>query len=172
MLKLIGGLLVVSASGLAGWAVARVYAKRPVELRLFIAALQVLETEITYVATPLPGALDRVAQQVELPVALFFRRVAKELDQLAGCSAREAWNRALEWYYPQSALVRNDLGILRGLGNNIGISDRDDQGKHLRLATEQLKMALVTAEELAAKNVKMWNYVGLLGGLIIVLALY
>jgi stage III sporulation protein AB len=172
VLKLIGGLLVVSATGLAGWAVARVYARRPVELRLFISALQLLETEITYVTTPLPDALDRVAQQVEFPVALFFRRVARELGQQAGCSAREVWNRALEWYFHKSALVRNDLGILRGLGNNIGISDRDDQGKHLRLAAEQLKMALVAAEESASKNVKMWNYIGLLGGLIIVLALY
>lgn len=172
MLKLIGGLLVISATGVAGWRVARGYARRPVELRQFMAALQVLETEITYVATPLPDAFSRLAEQVDQPAAAFFRQVAGELRSSRGISARDAWNQALAEYFPWSALSRSDLGILRGLGNSIGLSDREDQGKHLRLAAEQLKMALAAAEDQAAKNVKLWNYLGLLGGLLVVLALY
>jgi len=172
MFRLIGGLLIVSTTGFAGWQMARLYARRPLELRQFISALQMLETEITYMATPLPDALSRVAEQVEPSVTPFFSFIVNELKSSRGRSASEAWNNALEWYYPQSALGRSDLGILRGLGNSIGISDREDQGKHLRLAAEQFKMALVTAEDAAAKNVKMWNYLGLLGGLIVVLALY
>lgn len=172
MYKIIGGLLVVSVSGLAGWNVAKVYARRPVELRQFISALQVLETEITYVVTPLPEALSSVAEQLDAPAKNFFEQVANELISNRGCSAREAWNNVLEHYYQESVLSRNDLSILRGLGNSIGISDREDQGKHLHLATEQLKMALVKSEDAAAKNVKLWNYLGLLGGLIVVLALY
>lgn len=169
--KLIGGVLVISATGLTGWQMARIYARRPVELRQFINALQILETQITYVATPLPDAFRGLAEQVEQPVAIFFKQLADELRSHRGYSAREAWNNALEHYCPKSALGRNDLGILRGLGSSIGLSDREDQGKHLRLAAEQLKMALMSAEDAAAKNVKMWNYMGLLGGLIIVLAL-
>ncbi len=172
MLKLIGGLLVLAASGLGGWQVSRSYARRPVELRQFIAALQVLETEITYAATPLPEALGGVAEQVGVPVAFFFRQVAGDLGAHRGCSAREAWHKALDYYGPRSALGASDLGILRGLGNSIGISDREDQSKHLRLAGEQLKIAMAMAEDAAGKNVKMWNYMGLLGGLVIVLALY
>lgn len=167
-----GGLLVIAATGMAGWGVARVYAHRPRQLRQFIAALQLLETEITYAATPLPDALGRVAEQLEPPVSLFFRQVALELKSHRGYTAREAWQRSLDLYYPRSALGRGDAGVLRGLGNSIGISDREDQGKHLRLAAEQLKAALVAAEDSATKNVKMWNYLGLLGGLIVVLTLY
>lgn len=172
MLKLIGGLLVVASSGLAGWWVSRGYARRPVELRQFIAALQLLETEITYAATPLPEALDRVAEQVGAPASSFFRQISRDLGAHTGCSAREAWHAALGAHGPGSALSPGDLAVLGGLGNSIGISDREDQGKHLRLAAEQLKTALVAADDAAAKNVRMWNYMGLLGGLIIVLALY
>ncbi|WP_347487596.1 stage III sporulation protein SpoIIIAB [Desulfoscipio sp. XC116] len=172
MFKLIGGLLVVAASGWAGWQVSRNYARRPVELRQFIAALQLLETEITYAATPLPEALGGVAEQVDAPAASFFRQIADDLGAHRGCSAREAWHDTLACYGSCSALGPGDLSILRGLGNSIGISDREDQSKHLRLAAEQLKTALAIAEDAAAKNVKMWNYMGLLGGMIIVLALY
>ncbi len=172
MLKLIGALLIISATGLAGWSVAREYARRPVELKQFITALQMLETEIIYAATPLPEAFGKIAEQLEPQAASFFRQAAGELASRQGCSAREAWHRALDSYAARSALARGDLSILRGLGGNIGISDRDDQVKHLRLAAEQLKAACAAAESLADKNVKLWHYLGLLGGLLVVLALY
>ena len=172
MFKLIGGVLVVVAGGMGGWQVSRSYARRPVELRQFIAALQLLETEITYAATPLPEALSGLAEQVDAPADSFFRQVASELAQRRGSSARDVWHGALEVYSRRSALSPGDLSILRGLGNSLGRSDREDQCKHLHLAAEQLKTAMAMAEDAATKNVKMWNYIGLLGGLVIVLALY
>lgn len=39
-------------------------------------------------------------------------------------------------------------------------------------AGKRAAQAQARAEETAVKNVKLWNYMGLLGGLIIVLALY
>ncbi|KJS14183.1 MAG: stage III sporulation protein AB [Peptococcaceae bacterium BRH_c8a] len=172
MIKLIGAILLVSACGYAGWHVSRSYARRPVELRQFMTALQMLETEITYAATPLPDALSGIAERVDARVSSFFAHAAKELQTTRGTSARQAWSAALDRYRTGSTLDRGDLGILNSLGHNLGISDRDDQAKHLRLTLEQLKMAQARAEETASKNVKLWNYVGLLGGLIIVLALY
>lgn len=172
MFKLIGALLLLSACGYSGWHVSRSYARRPVELRQFISALQMLETEITYAATPLPDALTGIAERVDTRVASFFEYAAKELKTARGTSAREAWSTALQKYRTGSTMDRGDLSILNSLGNNLGLSDRDNQAKHLRLTLEQLKMAQIRAEDTAAKNVKLWNYVGLLGGLIIVLALY
>ena len=172
MFKLIGAIILLAASGYTGWSIARRYARRPVELRQFITALQMLETEIIYAATPLPDALAGIAERVETGVASFFNYAAQELKTARGTSAREAWRAALGTYQTFSSLDRGDLGILNSLGQNLGISDRDDQVKHLRLTLEQLKMAQFQAEETAAKNVKLWNYAGFLGGLIIVLALY
>ena len=171
-MKLIGAVILVSACGYAGWTVSRGYARRPEELRQFISALQMLDTEITYAATPLPDALSGISERVDPRVASFFVQAAGELKSSRGTSAREAWSRALERYRAGSALDKGDLGILNSLGSSLGISDREDQGKHLRLALEQLKLAQARAEETAVKNVKLWNYVGLLGGLIIVLAMY
>lgn len=172
MLKIIGAVLLVSACGIAGWTVSSSYARRPAELRSFISALQMLETEIIYAATPLPDALAGIAERIDTKVAPFFRQAAAGLQPERGFSAREAWNNALEQYCSRSTLERGDMQVLRNLGNNLGISDRNDQAKHLKLALEQLKMAQARAEEAAVKNVKLWNYMGLLGGLMLVLALY
>ncbi|KUK81824.1 MAG: Putative thioredoxin [Pelotomaculum thermopropionicum] len=66
----------------------------------------------------------------------------------------------------------DSLLILRNLGSSLGISDRDDQIKHLHLAMEQIRAETVAAEEEAARNVKLWSYLGFLGGLLLVLVLY
>lgn len=172
MLKLVGATMVVAASGLSGMAVAGNYSRRPRELRALRSAIQMLETEIAYGATHLPEALALVAGRCDNTAAPLFSRAAAELASMSGVTAAEAWEKSLGGYYPGAALKPQDLLILRGLGSSLGISDREDQIKHLRLAMEQFGAETVRAEEEAARNVKLWSYLGFLGGLMVVLVLY
>ena len=172
MLKLVGAALVVAASGLSGMAVAGNYSRRPRELRSLRTALQMLETEIAYGATQLPEAMVQVANRCDDAVGPLFTLAASELSARSGVTAAEAWERALGAFYPGTALLPKDLQILRNLGSSLGISDREDQIKHLRLAMEQVGSENLAAEEEAARNVKLWSYLGFLGGLTLVLVLY
>lgn len=172
MLKLVGAAMVVAASGLTGIAVANSYARRPRELRSLRSALQMMETEIAYGATRLPEALGLVAYRCDQAVAPLFAGAAAELQAMSGLTAAEAWEKSLNSFYPGTALKPRDLMVLRGLGSSLGISDREDQIKHLHLTTEQLGAEAAAAEEDAARNVKLWSYLGFLGGLTVVLVLY
>ncbi|BAF59348.1 MAG: stage III sporulation protein AB [Pelotomaculum sp.] len=172
MLKLAGAALIVAASGLSGMAVAGSYSRRPGELRALRAALQMLETEIAYGASQLPEAFSRVAGCCEEAAAPLFRRAAAELSAMSGITAAEAWEKSLAGYYPGTALKPRDLSILRNLGSSLGISDRNDQIKHLNLAKEQIELEAVAAEAEASRNVKLWSYLGFLAGLAAVLVLY
>ncbi|OAT86541.1 stage III sporulation protein SpoIIIAB [Desulfotomaculum copahuensis] len=172
MLKLLGAALVLFACGLAGFGVARGYSRRPLELRGLRAALQMLETEIIYTATPLAEAVERVAARAEPRIAPLFARSGEELRAMSGCSAREAWERGLAAFYPATALKPADLAILRQLGTSLGVSDRQDQSKHLHLAMEQLGLEMNKAAREAERQVKLWNYLGFLGGLAVILLLY
>ncbi|HPU35897.1 MAG TPA: stage III sporulation protein SpoIIIAB [Bacillota bacterium] len=172
MLKLMGAAMVVAASGLGGLAVAANYSRRPRELKALRSALQMLETEVVYSATPLPEALARVAGKCDRLVEPLFSRAAAEFAASTGITAADAWEKALVHYYPGTALKPQDLSILRSLGSSLGRSDREDQVKHLHLAMEQLKTATAGAEEEAARNIKLWSYLGFLGGLITVLVIY
>ncbi|CCO08906.1 stage III sporulation protein SpoIIIAB [Desulforamulus hydrothermalis] len=171
MLKFIGAAAVLLSCTLMGLLVAGSYSRRPVEIRCLLNALQMLETEVTYGATPLPEALAAVAERCDPRVALLFNRAAQELLTMRGLTAREAWEAALREFYPGSALTNSERAILLELGNSLGISDRSDQVKHLVLAKEQLKLEQAKAEEASLKNSKVYNYLGFLGGLTIVLIL-
>ncbi|MCF8009742.1 MAG: stage III sporulation protein AB [Clostridiales bacterium] len=171
MFKLIGALMIVSCTGIMGMIKAREYAMRPRELRSMQSALQMLETEIIYGATPLPEALEYVAERCEKNISRLFRQVEQELIVSHGCTVKEAWDRALYLYAPPF-FQKGDTSILSQLGNCLGMSDREDQSKHLHLAMEQLKLETTSAKEKAKSQVKLWNYMGFLAGLMIVTILY
>lgn len=172
MIKLLGAFLLVAAGGAAGMAVARQYSRRPVELRSLLSSIQMLETEITFAATPLAEALERVAGGSDPVVADFFRSASGEMGPEYGRTAGEAWEKAMGRLYRASSLSKRDMHILGGLGRVLGISDRDDQSKHLRLACDQLKIEAARAEEEASKNARMWNYLGFCGALAAAIVLY
>ena len=171
MLKLLGSVIIVSTCGMAGLLKARNYTRRPKELRYLQSALQILETEIAYAASPLVKAFHSVAACCEKNVAGLFRSASYELLRMSGQTAGEAWDKALAVFYPQTALTQSDLSILRNFGSTLGISDREDQIKHLRLTQEQLKAEIEKAEEEAGRNAKIWNYFGFFGGIVAVLIL-
>ncbi|MEW6424231.1 MAG: stage III sporulation protein SpoIIIAB [Bacillota bacterium] len=172
MLKLVGALVIILSCGLIGVMIARSYSLRPADLRNLQAALQMLETEINYAATPLAEALRSIAARADKRVTPLFASALAELRTTPGCTAREAWEKALKTFYPQTALLKSDLAILSNLGRALGISDRQDQTRHLRLAIDQIGAEIDRAQNEAARHVKLWNYLGFLGGLIIVLLLY
>jgi len=172
MIKILGSFLVILSAGFAGMAIARGYSRRPDELRGILTGLQMLETEIIYGATPLPEAFNKVAERCCSSAALLFQRAGDELVSKGGCTAQEAWGKALVEFYPNSVLNRGDIAVLRTFGSSLGVSDAKDQSKHLRLIAEQLKSQILQAESMANKNVKLWNYLGFFGGVVIVLVLF
>lgn len=154
-----------------GWHVAQNYIERPRQLGQLRSALQLLETEISYAATPLPKALKRVAAAQSGPVELLFSQTASVLDARVGYSAREAWAMALQEFHQHSSLQAKDLVILEQFGQNLGSSDRTDQLKHLRLAMTRLEQEEQQGQLEEQKNVRLWRYAGFLVGLMVVIVL-
>ncbi|MFZ5901379.1 MAG: stage III sporulation protein AB [Bacillota bacterium] len=151
--------------------VAQRYARRPRELRALETALAVLETEISYGATPLAEAFDSVAQRTDPLVSGLFGYARDELATGTGITAADAWQKAIDAFVPDSALQGEDVGVLRGLGPVLGGSGCEDQVRHIRLTMEHLKATRIRAEEEALKNVRLWQYLGFLGGIAIVLVI-
>ncbi len=172
MIKLIGACLTLAACGNMGLTWAGVYEKRPRQLAALEGALQLLETEMLYAATPLIEAMTEVAEKCDRSAAGLFRTAAAELGKMEGYTAGEAWDKALEQFFPGTALNARDLHILKRFGPSLGISDREDQAKYLAMTKSQLKTAAAEAAAEAKKNAAVYRYLGLLGGLLLVLLLY
>lgn len=171
IVKLVGSVLVVAAGGGLGLLVVSNLVARPRQLRDFQSALQMLETEIQYAASPLPEAMDRVGRAVGAPVGMVLERAASYLTTGGGLVAADGWELALREARGTAALTREDIDILLAFGAFLGRSDREDQVKHLRLARERLHRQELKAEEDRMRNERLWRYLGFLGALALVVVL-
>lgn len=172
MLKLFGAVLVLLAGTMLGFAKASVYARRPKQIRGLIHALQRLETEMNYGFTLLPEALLRIAGQLEPQLAVLFRTAAEPLLAGDGATAGESWRNAVNACWKQTALSSNEREILSQMSFTLGISDRDDQIKHLRLAVSLLQAEEQSAWDDQRRYEKMWRSLGVLAGAFVVILMY
>lgn len=172
MIKLLGGLMIITTCGCLGLTVAWGYRARIEQLRHLNTGLKMLETEIRYTATPLPLALIRVGNQLPGVIAHFFHTVAGVLKADATAGVLVAWERGLKDLQSRGALEAGDLEILRALGSMLGRSEINDQVKNLEITRQLLGQQQLAALELNNRQGRMWQTLGFLLGVTLVLLLY
>lgn len=170
LLKVIASACIVLATTAVGFDMARRYRDRPQHLRQLQSALQGLATEICYGATPLPEAFASLASTHKAPVADMFYAAAAELA-IPGTPAGTGWQRGVDALLKRSALKQSDVLVVGQLGSVLGLSDRLDQERHLLLAVQHLQREEAVAEQERQQNERMWRYLGVLSGLLLVIVL-
>lgn len=171
MLKIIGGLLVISASGLLGMVYSYKLSLRYRELANVRRLMQMLETEVTYGATPLPAALSSVSKKAEGPIGSFFSCISRCLSDRSFYTVREAWNDSAESILTQSSLKMADIDLIKSFGSILGCSDREDQKKHFQLFYLQLSHQEAAATEEIKRSAKMYRSLGFLLGIAVFVVL-
>lgn len=169
MIKLLGAMLILFAGTLIGFQQAAKFAERPRQLRQLAHALQRLETEIGYGHTPLPEALLRTSEVTPEPLSSLLRSAADSVLRTENLTFRESWEQAVSAHWGGTSLGSNEQAVLIRLGSSLGISDKEDQMKHLRLALNQLKAEEDAARDDQARYEKMWKSLGVLIAVLIVI---
>lgn len=170
-LKISGAALIILASNLYGHNLALMYYNRVRRLEELLMALEMFLTEVNYSLTPLPQAFISIARNINRPVGGLFSDAAKLMQQNRGLSACECWRSALKKYYQDLDLSRNNMDILDRLGSIWGRGDKSGQQRQVALIQELLRQALGEAQEKHQKNEKICKYLGLLGGITLVIFL-
>lgn len=173
MLKLLGACLILLASTMAGLAWAARFVNRPRQIRLLRSALQRLESEISYGATPLPVALSYIAHQTPSPIKECFESVSHKLtENVQQRSLVDCWHRGFEEHWHRTSLINTEKEIIMQFGYTLGSSDREDQVKHIRLTLSHLASEEENAVLDQQKYEKLCKHMGLLTGALLVILMY
>ncbi len=172
MFKIIGSAFIIAASTLGGFYIAHSYSERPKQLRALQQALQMLETEIVYGAVPLYIAMEHTGRRLSNIVKIFFLAMSKNLRELDGESTFKCWDMAINNHFHETALKIQDKQILLQFGQTLGISDKEDQMKHIRLTIQSIQQEESIAREEKNKYEKLSKNLGILLGLLIVILMY
>ncbi|QMV44242.1 stage III sporulation protein SpoIIIAB [Cohnella cholangitidis] len=172
MLKFAGIVLVLFAGTMIGFLQAARFAARPRQIRELLHALQRLETEISYGQTHLPEALSRISRMVPHPLSSLFASIAESLladSAETGETVRECWEKAINAYWPTTAMKKAEKEALLRLGSTLGGSGREDQLKHIRLAAIQLQAEESSARDEQFRYEKLSRSLGMLGAALVVI---
>lgn len=172
LFKIIYSIAIVCCSSLLGFIFANTYVERTKLLNSMLSTLQMLETEIVYGATPIPILLKKIGNKSRKEIGSVFLTAADLLNQKQGQTFEEVWYSAVDSQIKNTSFDKEDIEILLSLGKNLGISNCEDQMKHIRLIQEELKRNYETSIIEQGKNVKLFKNLGFLLGLSIVIILY
>jgi len=171
ILKLMGSVLIISASSVMGYIWSRDCSKRPQELRTLQKMLQMLETQMNFMTDVICDAFQKVSSFSTSNVSLFFSGTVKILKENPGISVSEAWTTAVTENFKMTSLNKEDREILLSFGKMLGSTDMEGQIKNIRLTMSQLELQEIKAEESKKKNEKMYQSLGILGGIALVIIL-
>lgn len=172
-MRSIGAMLVIFAGTAGGWIYGSLLRKRHKilsELRLFF---QWLKTEISYGSVPLSAAFEKIGRRLE--GGSLSEMVFHFIDRLSspeGLTADEAWQRSLTDSREELPLNGEDWENLRDFGRTLGNTDRDHQVKAIEDTIERLKLRETEAWRMVEKNEKIYRYLGMAIGVLVVLLFY
>jgi len=169
--KLAGGVLVLLVSSWIGFQLAARCSGRPQHIRQIVSCLGSLKSYIIYASLPLHEALSECTRGTYGPVAELFQHTATVLEKNGRLSPQQAINTVLSDMQGRLMLKEPELEVLSILGANLGIMNRQEQGNYLTMIIEQLEKFEGEAARMRDLNTKMYRYLGICGGLAIVILL-
>lgn len=172
LLKIICSIIIVISTSLLGNIFANTYVERTRLLNSLLSTLQMLETEIVYGATPVPILFKKIGKKSKRELENIFITAANLLDEKQGQTFEEVWYKSVTEETKNTVFNKEDIEILLALGKNLGISNCEDQIKHIRLIQEDIKRQYELSLIEQGKNVKLYKNLGFLLGLSIVIILY
>ncbi len=169
LFKLIYSIFIVGCSSLLGFIFANTYVERSKLLNSLLSTLQMLETEIVYGATPMPVLMKKIGNKSENEIKNIFLSTAGLLGLNSGQTFDEIWCDVVTQEAEHTCLDKDDIDLLLSLGKNLGISNCEDQIKHIKLIREEFKRHYEVALAEQSKNVRLFKNLGFLLGITIVI---
>ncbi len=171
VLKIIIVIALLLSSWAIGYLVALRYSLRVKQLGYFIGALNSLETDILYYSTPLPVAMKKVAGRSHKSISWIFDDAWKKLSERTGLNIEETWRMTIEENIDYLSLSKDDIEIIIDFSKELGVGNKETQKKHFKYTQELLMEQKIEASNEKDKNGRMFNRLGVLLGLAMVIIL-
>ena len=169
--KVLGAALILLTAYWYGVLIGSKYKNRVKNLESLLIALEMVHAEINYGLTPLPHVFMKIGESVSKPVSALFLCSAREMESHRGKSALDCWAEAVNAHKNELELNEKQLEQLERLGMIWGKGDKSGQLKQVVLIQSFIRHALEKANQEMEKSEKLWRYLGLLGGITLVIFL-
>lgn len=168
VLKLIILLTIFSTSTIIGVLISKKYSNRVKILKNLKNALNIFEVKINYSFETIPEIFKEISEKIDGVAGKIFSDTVKNMEKnmLAG----EAWEKSIE-QNGKETLRKEDINSIKSLGKMLGKTDIEGQINQIHLVNEFIDSQINDAVDEKNKNEKMYQKLGAIVGLIIVIVL-
>lgn len=167
-LKFILLLAVFGTSTVIGILISKKYSNRVKILKDLRNALNIFEVKINFSYETIPEIFKEISEKIKGTAGKIFGDTVKNIND-ENMIAGEAWEKSLE--NNGEALKQEDVNCLKSLGKLLGKTDVEGQISQIKLVSTFLEKQINDANEARGKNEKMYQKLGAIVGLIIVIVL-
>ena len=171
MLKLIGSLLVIGSTSLIGIYYSRVFFERLQQIRDFQYAFTMLESEIVYSSMPLSEALECVSLKSKSPIKEFFYAFSNKLLKKETEGIVEGFKETLSEFQKEIKLSKEEIDTVISFLKSLESSDMEGQKINFNITMKKFEGFEKKAEVEVVKNEKLYKYLGVCSGILIVIIL-
>lgn len=171
MVKAIGAMLLLIACTGIGFGIARNFRERPRHLQALMQTLRLLQADIEYGILPLAQALVRVSNRTAAPMNQLFRTAGEALNNDT-VTVSAAFEEGIHRCQSSSALKPADYQVIREFADALSTVDRVHVQQQFQATLTQLHGLEQDARDGRRRNEKLWQYLGVCTGLLLILILY
>ena len=169
ILRIIGALIVLGASTIAGVYYGNIETYRMRDLLEFKKALSILRSQIEYARTPLPEAMQSISVRVRESVGKVFEMCAELLVYERNEKIAHIWEASVEQHKNALFLTQEDVEQMKGFGAQLGNMDSEAQIMNISMLIDYIDERVSHLNESRDRNGKLYRSLGVLGGALIVI---
>lgn len=164
-------LLIFCSFCYGGYILGERFKKRHENLKEILKSILLLQNEIVYNATPLPEALFSIASKCREPFDSLFKKVASSLSKGEGESVYHEFNNVYINEKDKFYLNREDERVISDFLKSLGELGVYGQEKMFNLVISNLNINIKDSEIIANKNTKLYRYLGICIGAMVIIFL-
>ena len=135
-------------------------------------AILILNSEIKFLSTSIIEATYKIENLVENPIKNVFVYFRSLIEIYDGKSIEEIWIRAVDNALVKSYLNSEDIKNFKSIGKYICSYDKELSLNGFNLILSYIDNAILQIENQSNKHIKMYQSLGVLTGLIIIILLF
>ena len=171
MQKFIGAALIIAASAGIGYQKGIHLSRSLEEMQELRRIFLMLRGEVEYTKTPFREAFFQIGDRTSGKYQRWMFQLANRLNERTGKTFMELWKEALTGYRKETDLDRKNWELLINMGANMGYADRVMQLGAIDLYLEQLKLSIRQLQEEIPERRRIFNCLGVMGGIFVAIVL-
>lgn len=134
-------------------------------------AILILNSEIKFLSTSIKEALNSIEKSITGPISNIFSIFKKEIDQRRGEELYLIWEDSLEKSVKNTYFIKEDVEKFKLIGKSIGSYDKELNINGLNIILDYIDLSISEIEKEKLKNIKMYQSIGILGSLALIILL-